>query len=244
MELVGISDVGSVREINQDSFLMLENKEKEIVAFGVADGLGGHNAGEIASALCMDILREYFNISNQFFEEMKEEVKGIIEYANKRILEFASENEETRGMGTTLTFCIYHDKELYIVHVGDSRAYIVTADKIEQITTDHSLVSQMVAKGEITAEEALHHHNRNIITNALGTQKDFFVDTYDVQLTDNEIIMVCSDGLSEHLTDPEILEIIKESDGLEDAKRNLIDAVNEKGGTDNATVVLFDGGKE
>ena len=244
MELVGISDVGSVREINQDSFLMLENKEKGIVAFGVADGLGGHNAGEIASALCMDILREYFNISNQFFEDMKDEIKGIIEYANKRILEFSKENEETRGMGTTLTLCIVHEDELYIVHVGDSRCYMITADSIEQITTDHSLVSQMVERGEITPEEAEHHPNRNIITNALGTQKDFFVDTYDVKLSGNEIILVCSDGLCEHLSDDEILEIIKASPSLEKAKHTLIDKVNENGGTDNATVVMFDGGEE
>ena len=109
MRLVGTSDVGMVREINQDSFLMLENKEKNIIAFGVADGLGGHNAGELASALCMDILREYFNISNKFYDEMKSEVKGIIEYANKRILDFANENEEALGMGTTLTLCIFHE---------------------------------------------------------------------------------------------------------------------------------------
>ena len=94
MKLVGTSDVGMVRDINQDSFLMLENKEKNIIAFGVADGLGGHNAGELASALCMDILREYFNISNKEYQDMKNEVKGIIEYANKRILDFANENEE------------------------------------------------------------------------------------------------------------------------------------------------------
>lgn len=243
MKLVGTSDVGMLREINQDSFLMLENKEKEIIAFGVADGLGGHNAGELASALCMDILREYFNISNKFYEEMKKEVKGIIEYANKRILDFANENKEAAGMGTTLTLCIYHEGECFIVHIGDSRCYKINKDEIKQITVDHSLVSHMVASGEITKEEAEHHPNRNIITNALGTQEEFFIDTYVEKLKKGDIILICSDGLSEHVENEEIKEIVNSND-LDTAKHLLIDRANENGGSDNITVVLFDGGLE
>jgi len=243
MKLVGTSDVGIVRDINQDSFLMLENKEKDIIAFGVADGLGGHNAGELASALCMDILREYFNISNKFYDEMKSEVKGIIEYANKRILDFAKENPEAQGMGTTLTLCIYHKGEGFIVHVGDSRLYKIDKKEIKQITVDHSLVSHMVISGELTKEEAEHHPNRNIITNALGTQEEFFIDTYDLDLKKDEIVLICSDGLSEHVSKDEIFEIINNND-LDEAKNLLIDKANENGGTDNITVVLFDGGIE
>lgn len=243
MKLVGTSDVGMVRDINQDSFLMLENKEKNIIAFGVADGLGGHNAGELASALCMDILREYFNISNKEYQDMKNEVKGIIEYANKRILDFANENEEAQGMGTTLTLCIYHDGIGYVVHIGDSRCYKINKEEIKQITVDHSLVSHMVASGEITKEEAEHHPNRNIITNALGTQEEFFIDTYDLELEKGDIVLICSDGLSEHVTNEEIMEIVNNND-LDEAKHLLIDRANENGGTDNVTVVLFDGGIE
>ncbi|WP_290776173.1 Stp1/IreP family PP2C-type Ser/Thr phosphatase [Anaerofustis sp.] len=243
MRLVGTSDVGMVREINQDSFLMLENKEKNIIAFGVADGLGGHNAGELASALCMDILREYFNISNKFYDEMKSEVKGIIEYANKRILDFANENEEALGMGTTLTLCIFHEGDAFVVHIGDSRCYTINQNEIKQITVDHSLVSHMVASGEITKEEAEHHPNRNIITNALGTQEEFFIDTYELDLKKGDIVLICSDGLSEHVSKEDIMDIVNNND-LEEAKHLLIDKANENGGTDNITVVLFDGGIE
>lgn len=241
MRLVGTSDIGMVREVNQDSFLMIENKEKGIVAFGVADGLGGHNAGEIASKLCVDILKEYFNISNKFFDDMKEEVKGIIEYANKRIFEYASENPDAFGMGTTLTLCIVHADDLYVAHVGDSRCYKVNGDDITQITRDHSLVSDMVARGEITEEEAEHHPNRNIITNALGTTEKFFIDTYETKVSSSDVILVCSDGLTSLVENSQIKEIINTNE-IDKARRKLIDTANESGGTDNITVVLFERG--
>ena len=119
----------------------------------------------------------------------------------------------------------------------------INKEEIKQITVDHSLVSHMVASGEITKEEAEHHPNRNIITNALGTQEEFFIDTYDLELEKGDIVLICSDGLSEHVTNEEIMEIVNNND-LDEAKHLLIDKANENGGTDNVTVVLFDGGIE
>lgn len=238
MKLIAASDTGIVREINQDNYLTIESKDQKFVAFGVADGLGGHNAGEVASRITVEILKEYFNIADKDFAGIKGELKGVVDYINKRIIEIAGEDVTKFGMGTTLTVSVIEGDNMYVVHVGDTRCYKINDEGIEQVTVDHSLVAHMITQGEITKEEALTHPNRNVITNALGANDIFFVDSYDSKVSDNDIVLVCSDGLIEHVKDEEIYKILMENN-LDEGLDKLIEAANEGGGTDNITVVLY-----
>ncbi len=245
MKVIALSDTGAVRSVNQDSFMIVKNEEKNFLAFAVADGLGGHNAGEVASKICTEILKEYFKIVNKEYDEMLEEIKSIINFINQKIIDSANESDERFGMGTTLTLVCVRGNTADIFHIGDSRCYKINPESIRQVTVDHSLVSHMVAQGEITMDEAQNHPNRNIITNAVGVGYDFFVDSYHEVLTIEDILLICSDGLTEHVSNEEIKEIVLNREkGLEDRGNELIDLANNKGGSDNITIALYSMGEE
>jgi protein phosphatase len=236
--MVGLlTDIGNVRKVNEDYLGYHEDMEKKI--YVVADGMGGHNAGEIASKLAVDTVIEYIN-SICCMENLEEVLKEAIEFSNKRIYEFSKTNPSLNGMGTTVTACLIKDSVMAAANVGDSRCYISNEQGMHQITKDHSLVQQLVDNGTITAEEAAIHPNKNIITRALGTAPKVDIDTFLLDLKDINKVILCTDGLSNSLTDEEMFEIIVNNNNTS-ACEKLVEISKQRGGRDNITVIIFEG---
>jgi PPM family protein phosphatase len=237
MKSYSITDIGEKRSINQD-FVFCEQDTIGGLPnlFIVADGMGGHNAGDYASRFCVEVFTEKIR------ENKHKSPIGIISDAlletNDLLLEEANENSGLQGMGTTFVVATIIDSVLYVANVGDSRLYII-GDEIKQITEDHSLVQEMVKTGEIEKDEVRFHPNKNIITRALGASKTVVPDYFEVTLNKSDIVLMCSDGLSNMLEDNEILGIIKEhQDDLETVAKTLVKKANENGGKDNISIVL------
>jgi len=227
---IALSDTGRKRRRNEDAFLC------EPPLFAVADGMGGAQAGEIASQLAAASLREHGA------EEVtaSERVTTLIREANRRVFSYSSTHASTRGMGTTITVALIDHDTLTIGHVGDSRAYLLRNGQMQQITEDHSLVAELVRSGRLSPEEAETHPQRSVITRALGTEEDVDVDVISTAVEDGDLFLLCSDGLSAMLDDEEILRLLTEHGGdLDTAARSLVEAANKAGGEDNITVVLF-----
>jgi len=226
-----------VRKNNQDSFLSHQNKNQYCM-FAVADGLGGHNAGEVASNYAVDELKGYFTIWEESdFIKDSQDIEDFIKNINTEIYNMSLHSEKLSGMGTTLTLAVTNGSDVHLYHVGDSRAYLI-GSSISQITKDHSLVQYMIDQGQITPEEGLHHPQKNIITRALGTDAEVDIDFIKIKLNDTDKLLLCSDGLTNNVTDEKIFEII-EANSLENAVDLLIEEANNNGGNDNITVVLF-----
>jgi serine/threonine protein phosphatase PrpC len=237
---LGATDVGQVRSANQDSFYA-DDKQR---LYLVADGMGGHAGGEIASGLCVDIIPLYVKDQEPLFEQCKSHpdqrianaLASSINFASTKIYEKALENPKLKGMGTTATVLKITGNYAYIAHVGDSRCYLVRCGYIYQITNDHSLVSEQVRAGILSKEEAEQHHLRNVITRSVGYQEEEDVDTTSFELEDGDLILLCSDGLHGKVPDKEIsLQI--QNRGTE-AVPGLITTANQRGGEDNITGVI------
>lgn len=239
MRSVGKTHLGLVRKNNQDNYLNQKNKNGFCI-FAVADGLGGHNAGEVASDYAVEELAGYFNIWEECdFVKDAQEIEEYIKNINKEIYNMSLRSEKLSGMGTTLTLVVTNGTDMLLFHVGDSRAYLIS-DKITQITKDHSLVQYLIDQGQITVEEGLHHPQKNIITRALGTDEHVEVDVLKLELKPLDKILICSDGLTNNVIDEKIFEIIK-NNTIDNAAELLIDEANRNGGNDNITVVLYEG---
>jgi protein phosphatase len=227
-----VTDPGRRRRQNEDAFV------REPPLFAVADGMGGAQAGEIASRLAAAALRQP---SDDESGDGRKRVVQLIQEANRRVYERSSEDEAVSGMGTTMTVALVEDSAVWIGHVGDSRAYRVRDGSLEQLTEDHSLVAELVRSGKLSPEEAEIHPQRSVITRALGTDPDVDVDVFSVSPKPGDLFMICSDGLTAMVTDDTILEIIEDHrDDLDRSARRLVDAANRGGGEDNITVVLFE----
>lgn len=239
----GLTHVGQVRSSNQDAFLL----DKEEGLFIVADGMGGHAGGEIASKLCVDEIDNFLRqhreqlLSSTTINHPDPKISKIladaINYASTKIYERALENPHLRGMGTTATVCKVVGNHAYIAHVGDSRCYLIRSGFIYQLTNDHSLVSEQVRAGLLTKEEAESHHLRNVITRSVGYQEEEDVDTSCLPLEVDDLMLLCSDGLHGKISDKEISLII--SDQGTSAVHKLIDIANERGGEDNITSIIL-----
>lgn len=233
-----LSDVGNVRKINEDSVGYFEGSDIDIYA--VADGMGGHNAGEVASELAIEVVIEYIKQNHHNFD-MKKVLSDGIKYANKKIYDVASHNDSLKGMGTTITICFKKQNKLVVANVGDSSCYIIdNKRKLSKVTKDHSLVQQLLDNGTITEEEARTHPNKNIITRALGTNEIVEVDLFDVDLTKVIKCVLCTDGLTNDVTYSEMYDIIMENDNVSSCKM-LVDLSKSKGGRDNISVIVFEG---
>lgn len=233
----GHSDRGRVRQTNQDSYYL--NHDKKI--FIVADGMGGHAGGEIASQLCIQEVLCYLD-DHGFFAETKTDallhlLVGSINHASAKIYEYALEKPSLKGMGTTATLLYMRGDKAYCAHVGDSRAYLIRKGFLYQLTSDHSLVNEQVRAGLLTAEEAEHHHLKNVITRSVGYQEREEVDTLALDLEDNDQLVLCSDGLYGKVTNKEIVSLINNYNVK--AVPKLIDLANERGGEDNITAVVI-----
>jgi serine/threonine protein phosphatase PrpC len=229
-ESVGKTDPGRVRRRNEDAFVV------DPPLFAVADGMGGAQAGEVASRLAAAAFREYRE-ADELAPEQR--VAAIIKEANRRIYDRARTDSEVSGMGTTVTAALLGDGRVVIGHVGDSRAYRIRDGRLAQLTEDHSLVADLMRSGRLTAEEAEGHPQRSVITRALGTDPDVDVDTLVVEAEAGDLFLLCSDGLSTMVSDAEVLQVVERAGSLDDAARDLVRAANSGGGEDNVTVVLF-----
>lgn len=223
------SDVGRGRSENEDAYLADEARR----LYAVADGMGGHRAGEVASATAIESLREAFGAGRALDE--------AVGAANAAVFAKASANLEMRGMGTTLTaVALLEDHTALLCHVGDSRAYLMRDGGVTQITEDHSLVEQLVREGRLSPEEAINHPQRAIITRALGIDPEIQLDTYRVDLRPGDRLLLCSDGLTSMVADEAVAGVLRRQPDPQRAAETLVDMANEAGGDDNITVVVVD----
>ena len=231
-----LTDVGIKRDMNQD-FVYASDQRVGCLPnlYIVADGMGGHNAGDFASRHAVETMVDY--IENAREESPVSVLARAAEAANYFVYEKSISDRSMEGMGTTLVAATVVEDCLYLINIGDSRLYLLDGG-IEQISVDHSLVEDMVQAGEITHEEARTHPDKNVITRAVGTKKRVRADLFDVALNEGDKILMCSDGLCNMLTDKEILSLVREADSLEEAGRKLVDAANQNGGSDNISVIL------
>jgi PPM family protein phosphatase len=226
----GVTDVGRVRDGNEDGFL---DESLRLGVVAVADGMGGHRAGEVASATALESLRAAMAAGQP--------LRDAIVDANDAVLEKSVSDQQLRGMGTTLTAgTLGTDGNLVIGHVGDSRAYLFHDGELTQITDDHSLVEEMVRTGELTPEQAESHPQRSIITRALGIDPEVEVDVYPVQLGIGDRVLLCSDGLTTMVRSEDIADILEREPDPKRAAQLLVDAANAAGGEDNITAVVVD----
>lgn len=246
-ESSALTNVGMKRTSNEDNFFVINNNGN-IAFFAVADGMGGHNAGEVASEIAVNTMKELFiKFSEMSLIPENDDIifdwlTETIETANRNIYEKALSDVECTKMGTTLTSVLFCNNKLYIGHVGDSRLYKLNKEKIEQITNDHSFVGEQVRLGILTEEEAENHPNKNIITRALGIAETVKIDIMLHEPEIEDIFLICSDGLSGPVRNPQIYDI--KEDNLKKYAEKLIEAANKNGGPDNITVVLFKTMKE
>jgi PPM family protein phosphatase len=224
------SDTGRRRRRNEDNYVVAPP------LFAVADGMGGAQAGEVASRLAASALEGEGSDGLQGLER----IDALIQEANRRIYDRASTDPAASGMGTTMTVALVEGMTVALGHVGDSRAYLVRGEQMEQLTDDHSLVNELLKSGRLSEEEAHVHPQRSVITRAVGTDPDVDVDGFSIEAEEGDVFLLCSDGLTDMVEDEEILELVHEHrDDLEKAVKALVSAANRGGGEDNITAVAF-----
>lgn len=242
--MTGRTDPGMVREHNEDCFLIVPESGFALLA----DGMGGHLAGEVASAMAVDQITHHLlnafrdpsssPAANDSFESGT--LVNAIKLANSAIHDASMKSPEQAGMGTTIVAVAFHDNRLTVAHVGDSRLYRFRGDVLRQITEDHSMVQELLRRGLITAEEARTSANRNLVTRALGVDPIVEVDVREEPFEDGDLYLLCSDGLNDVLTDDEMASILADSgQDLEGATQRMIEEVNRRGGPDNVSIVLI-----
>lgn len=238
MKTFSMTDKGKVREMNQDSVFTSEKPLGSLPnLFVVADGMGGHNAGDFASKYAVEVIAREIAASGD--TEPPAIMRGAIEKANQELLAASEADPRLAGMGTTAVLASVEGRTLWIANVGDSRLYLVD-DGIFQVTRDHSLVEDMVRRGEISRDEARVHRDKNIITRAIGVLDKVQVDVYEHELQEGCQILMCTDGLSNMVVDDDILSIIKSQRDIAERVERLVQAANENGGTDNITVIIIE----
>jgi serine/threonine protein phosphatase PrpC len=242
----GLTHVGRQRQHNEDAFVVETNAH----LFLVADGMGGHAAGEIASRIAVDSISEFIlhtkeddgtwpHAYDEHYKRSTNRLMAAVRMANTRVLEAMRKDARLRGMGTTVVACLAEDGVVSVAHVGDSRAYMIREGKLSRITNDHSWVFEQVQAGMLTEAEAEKHPLRNVITRALGGALQVVPDASEINAQPGDVFLLCSDGLTGMVPEDEILRLVTTSDGdLEKACQQLIDAANERGGLDNVTAIL------
>ena len=248
IEAFGRTDVGRRRKINEDSYLV----SPEVSLYAVCDGMGGHNAGEVASKMAIETLASFVEKSaieheitwpwgldaNLSFDGNR--LKTAVRLANARVFQAADNREELTGMGTTVVASLVTGQSMTIASAGDSRCYLVRAGELKQLTRDDSWVSAALGEGILNSDDVEHHPLRNVITKAVGARDTIDLDIVEHQLEPGDVVLLCSDGLHGMIGDQEIGRILAGGDAaLEEASARLIEAANEAGGRDNVTVVLL-----
>lgn len=245
MEYSYISDCGLKRTTNEDychAQAIVKNGE-EMGFFIVADGMGGHNKGEVASKMAVQEIKRYIEghvkESDINIGDIKLLISRAFYEANSRVYKKAISEEKFIGMGTTLIASVIANKEVIIGNVGDSRAYIYSQNNLKQITTDNSYVQELLSRGIINSEEAKNHPKKNMITRAIGTDEIVKVDYYHEEISEGDYILLCTDGLTNMVSDMEIKNILESSNDTKDCCKRLVELANYKGGSDNITVICI-----
>lgn len=240
MRMGAISDKGRVRAKNEDSFFSYRNEN--LIGGMVADGMGGHNTGEVASKMTTMIVKDHiiakFNPEMEY-AEVGEMIRRAFIESNAEVYEYAIHHPENNGMGTTASMAFIYRNKLIAIHVGDSRVYVINKKSIRQITTDHSLVQELLNRGKISLDDAKSYPNKNVITRAIGTEPSIKVDV-TIEDYNGETVFVCSDGLTNLVSDEQIMNILNYNEDLQTGVEELVALANKKGGMDNITCVAFD----
>jgi protein phosphatase len=237
-EAFGLSDVGRVRARNEDAYAVLEEANLAVVA----DGMGGHGNGDVASRLAVEAIREQYGETESATADefaIAERLQSAFARAHDKIRAAGEEDHSLRGMGTTLVAAVIEDHHAVIGHVGDSRAYALRGKKLLLLTEDHSWVHEQVAAGHLSEDQARDHPFKSVVTRALGGDSAVEVELRRVPLEDGDLLLLCSDGLTTMLTDAEIAELLNRGGDIEARVQRLIDVSNERGGADNITVVML-----
>ena len=229
-DAVQITDTGRQREANEDALFA------RAPVFAVADGMGGAQAGEVASRMAVEAFESLTEVDEDAPERL---LRGTVEDANQRIFELAQGDSSRSGMGTTLTAAIVHGDEISFGHVGDSRAYVYRDGELKQVTNDHSLVEELRRQGRLTRDQAAEHPQRSVITRALGPEPRVEVDTLTLRAQPGDVYLLCSDGLTTMLSDEDLKAVLGRGAELERTARWLVKAANDRGGRDNISVVMF-----
>jgi serine/threonine protein phosphatase PrpC len=239
LEYGGCSHKGMARKSNEDFYYIPSEGQNQNLAM-IADGMGGHNAGEIASSMAVETVLEYF--LNNWDSDSKDPI-GLIEEAietsNHILFNLAESNDAYKGMGTTLVLAYFYEGKVYLGHVGDSRGYLIRNGEITQLTKDHSLVQELLDNGTITSEEVEKHPQKNIITRALGTEETIEIDCHQIPLEAGDIILLCTDGLILHVDLKQKIELLESSHSMQELAYELVDLALGEGGLDDITVVAI-----
>ena len=238
MKVYAITDIGRVRALNEDSYYAPLEGERFCA---VADGMGGHNAGEVASAMAVQVFSEYMREVESITAQS---MYTAVERANSEVFRAAMENDGMSGMGTTFSALAQQDGEVLLAHVGDSRIYLVRHGAILQLTTDHTLVEEMVRKGMLTPREARFHPRRNIITRALGTDPRVEIDIVQMGARPGDVFFLCSDGMTNYVEEKDILHAALKDGDWDKKLRGLVSEALENGGADNITALFAIIGEE
>lgn len=237
MQVFARTDIGKLRKSNED-YYYVSNEDSSFKLYIIADGMGGYNAGEIASKMATETIKDYiiknFAKNRGSREEIVDMLKRAVEYTNKVVYKQSSRVAEFQGMGTTLDVCLIYSNKMYIAHVGDSRVYRLRNNFFRRITKDHSYVQTLIEDGTITKEEAYYHPKKNMLTRALGCTEEVEPDIYVKTFLKGDILVMTTDGLTNMVRENEICEMLKESTNVD----RLVDKANENGGLDNITVII------
>jgi len=242
MKIYAETDIGMIRKMNQDAYYISEENDKYKLCI-LADGMGGYTGGEIASRLaCVSAagyIKENFDADKeQTKEDIIEVIKKSMEYSNNVVYEKSKETEELEQMGTTLEVCLIYNNRAYIGHIGDSRIYRIRQNIMRKLTTDHSYVQKLVKDGKITKEEAINHPKKNMLMKALGCEEQIEPDVMVKGFNKEDILLICSDGLTNMISEQEIYNIIEQD--IQNGAQNLVNKAKELGGYDNITVIIIE----
>ncbi|KGX93216.1 protein phosphatase [Pontibacillus halophilus JSM 076056 = DSM 19796] len=234
-----LTDTGQVRSHNEDAGGLYLNASEQALAV-VADGMGGHRAGDVASSLAASSLHKKWLESSLITtpDEAEAWLKEQVQAINREIFEYAKEHEECEGMGTTVVAAICTNEFVSVAHIGDSRCYLKTEFGFKQVTEDHSLVNELVKSGQISRQDAEHHPRKNVLLRALGTESDISVDVKTMVWEEGNTLLLCSDGLSNKVSDEELHEFVQTPLSVEEAAERLVTIANERGGEDNISLVI------
>ena len=236
-----LTDRGQIRSHNEDSGGFFHNPFNQYLAI-IADGMGGHQAGDIASQVATSIIREKWQESNNFNvpEEAEAWLKEKVLEINKSIYDQSNQNEAYQGMGTTVVISICTDDFITIAHIGDSRCYMLNENGFKQMTEDHSLVNELIRSGEISVEDAEYHPRKNVLLRALGTEEQVVSDVQSISWEIGDKLLLCSDGLTNKLADDELGELLHSDYSIEETGQKMVDLANERGGEDNISLVIVE----
>lgn len=239
MKFDALSDKGRIRENNEDSYYI--STDESFPLFIVADGIGGHKSGEIASSMTVEIIKANLKTVEKYedISALEEDFIKAISLANSEVYKKSNDDSELQGMGTTLTLIYFYKNSVLIGHVGDSRTYVVSKDRIQQLTEDDTFVNKLVELGEITPSEAAKHPKRNIITNAIGTDSRIDISLIQYNYSKGEYLLVCTDGLTDMVTNNEILRVVNEYKDPATIKLQLMERALNAGGKDNITFIII-----